>query len=100
MYDYEEIEFEKTPRKPVRVLYNDFVKVSADAEAFENGLCQDPLLGPDYMFGNIITQKARKSLCWSPCLARENCLKHAVNNDIRFGVWGGFTEKERKAMKN
>lgn len=101
MQDYEDDEIEGVepqPRKPVRVMFNDFLKIVADAEAFEGALCQDPLLGPNYMFGNNRLQKIRKELCRTPCPVRERCLKHALDNQIPFGVWGGFTERERKTM--
>lgn len=102
MYDYEVDEIEnvepKPPRKPVRVLFTDFVNVVADAEAFEGALCQSAVLGPNYMFGNTRTQNAAKSVCWSGCPVREKCLKHALDNGIPHGVWGGFTERERKTM--
>jgi WhiB family redox-sensing transcriptional regulator len=29
---------------------------------------------------------------------RTECLAHALDNRIRFGVWGGMTERERRAL--
>jgi WhiB family transcriptional regulator, redox-sensing transcriptional regulator len=28
------------------------------------------------------------------------CLQYALDNDEKFGVWGGFTEDERRVFKN
>ena len=36
-----------------------------------------------------------KSLC-KGCDVQAECLIFAVNNDEEFGIWGGFTRKERK----
>lgn len=37
------------------------------------------------------------SLC-NLCPVQDQCLMTAVNNDEEFGIWGGFTSKERKKM--
>lgn len=42
--------------------------------------------------------KDAKGVCLS-CEAREVCLKWALDNDARFGVWGGLTERERRKLK-
>ncbi|MFB6518438.1 WhiB family transcriptional regulator [Streptomyces sp. NPDC056401] len=36
-----------------------------------------------------------KTLCGA-CPARQDCFTHALDNDIRWGMWGGLTEAERK----
>lgn len=33
------------------------------------------------------------------CPVQLDCLDHALVNDERFGVWGGFSERERRRMK-
>jgi hypothetical protein len=33
------------------------------------------------------------------CSAREECLRYALDHDERFGIWGGHSERERRAMK-
>lgn len=96
---YEDDRFEpleEEPKKPTRVLFRDFVKVVAHPEAFEGALCED--YKPDYMFGDSRTQRFAKRLCWG-CPARVKCLKHAVDNNLEFGVWGGYTEVERRKLK-
>ena len=36
-------------------------------------------------------------LCRS-CAVREPCLRFALDNDERFGIWGGFSERTRRRM--
>lgn len=43
------------------------------------------------------TDKA-KSFC-KECPVSEQCLAYALNEDIKFGVWGGFTSRERGALR-
>ena len=44
------------------------------------------------------TTKPAKQICRT-CEVRTECLEYALVNDIRFGVWGGFSERERRKMK-
>ena len=39
-----------------------------------------------------------KRIC-SACPVRNDCLDHALENDERFGIWGGFSERERRRAK-
>jgi WhiB family transcriptional regulator, redox-sensing transcriptional regulator len=39
-----------------------------------------------------------KAMCLR-CDVREQCLTYALDNDERFGVWGGLTERERRKVK-
>jgi hypothetical protein len=39
-----------------------------------------------------------KRLCAS-CDVREQCLDYALDNDERFGIWGGHSERERRKIK-
>lgn len=39
-----------------------------------------------------------KDIC-AKCEVRDFCLEEALENDERFGVWGGLTEQERKKLK-
>jgi WhiB family transcriptional regulator, redox-sensing transcriptional regulator len=39
-----------------------------------------------------------KSICGG-CVVRAECLDYALAHDERFGVWGGLSERERRALK-
>lgn len=39
-----------------------------------------------------------KSVCLR-CPVAEHCLQYALDNNIEYGVWGGLSEKERRALK-
>ena len=39
-----------------------------------------------------------KAVCNS-CGVQEDCAQYALENDQKFGIWGGLTEDERLALK-
>lgn len=39
-----------------------------------------------------------KRICTS-CEVRDQCLQYALENDERFGIWGGLSERERRKLK-
>ena len=39
-----------------------------------------------------------KNVC-SRCPVKAECLQYALENDERFGIWGGLSERERRRMK-
>ena len=39
-----------------------------------------------------------KRVCLS-CDVRVECLEYAMEQDERFGIWGGLSERERRRMK-
>lgn len=43
------------------------------------------------------TREAKK-VCGS-CEVRSECLDYALENDERFGIWGGLSERERRKLK-
>jgi WhiB family redox-sensing transcriptional regulator len=43
------------------------------------------------------TREAKK-VCAS-CDVRAECLDYALANDERFGIWGGYSERERRRLK-
>jgi WhiB family redox-sensing transcriptional regulator len=57
--------------------------------------CRD--LSPDQLFVRGADQRQAKLLC-IPCPVRTECLAEALDNRIEFGVWGGMTERERRAL--
>lgn len=40
-----------------------------------------------------------KMICWFSCPVREQCLQTALENDEHFGIWGGYSERERRKLK-
>ncbi len=45
------------------------------------------------------SSRAAKKICQS-CDVREQCLQAALDNDERFGIWGGLSERERRGLKH
>lgn len=39
-----------------------------------------------------------KRICAS-CEVRQQCLEYALQNDERFGIWGGLSERERRKLR-
>lgn len=58
------------------------------------GACRED---PDRLFVLGAAQRAAKQVC-VPCPVRAQCLGEALDRRIEFGVWGGMTERERRAL--
>jgi WhiB family redox-sensing transcriptional regulator len=43
------------------------------------------------------TREAKK-ICGT-CEVRNSCLDYALENDERFGIWGGLSERERRKLR-
>lgn len=52
---------------------------------------------PDALFVRGKAQRAAKVICKS-CPVVAECLADALDNRTEFGVWGGMTERERRAL--
>ncbi|MEY4457453.1 MAG: WhiB family transcriptional regulator [Microbacteriaceae bacterium] len=39
-----------------------------------------------------------KRIC-SSCSVKSECLEYALENDERFGIWGGLSERERRRFR-
>lgn len=52
---------------------------------------------PDALFVQGADQNVAKRVCRS-CPVRYECLADALDNRVEFGVWGGLTERERRAL--
>jgi WhiB family transcriptional regulator, redox-sensing transcriptional regulator len=39
-----------------------------------------------------------KKIC-TTCEVRAQCLEYALQNDERFGIWGGLSERERRKLR-
>jgi WhiB family redox-sensing transcriptional regulator len=52
---------------------------------------------PDELFVRGAEQNKAKLVCQG-CAVRLECLAEALDNEIEWGVWGGMTERERRAL--
>ena len=59
------------------------------------GACIDS--EPDALFVRGAAQQLAKQVCMS-CPVIAECLADALDNRTEFGVWGGMTERERRAL--
>lgn len=78
------VEQQSTDRTPVGM-----------AQWAESGACRNT--DPDALFVQGAAQNRAKNVCLS-CVVRTECLADALDNRIEFGVWGGMTERERRAL--
>ena len=51
----------------------------------------------DALFVKGAEQNRAKLICGA-CSVRAECLAEALDNRIEWGVWGGMTERERRAL--
>lgn len=61
----------------------------------ERGLCRTA--DPDDLFVEGSAQNRAKALCGG-CGVRTECLAYALDHRIEYGIWGGMTERERRAL--
>ncbi|WP_438306751.1 WhiB family transcriptional regulator (plasmid) [Streptomyces sp. HUAS TT11] len=52
---------------------------------------------PDALFVQGSDQNRAKAVC-TGCPMRTECHADALDNRIEFGIWGGMTERERRAF--
>lgn len=52
---------------------------------------------PDLLFQRGAAQNLAKLVCRG-CPVRVDCLADALDNHVEYGVWGGMTERERRAL--
>ncbi|GGJ90494.1 hypothetical protein GCM10011583_22380 [Streptomyces camponoticapitis] len=69
--------------------------MNAQLEWSARGACR--AVDPDTLFVQGQEQNRAKSVCLG-CPVRTECLAHALDNREEFGVWGGMTERERRAL--
>ena len=59
------------------------------------GACRNTT--PDSLFVQGAAQNRAKTVCFG-CPVRTECLADSLDNRVEFGVWGGLTERERRAL--
>jgi WhiB family transcriptional regulator, redox-sensing transcriptional regulator len=67
----------------------------ASADWTARAACRDA--DPDELFVQGAAQNRAKNRCMG-CPVRTECLADALDNRVEFGVWGGMTERERRAI--
>lgn len=71
--------------------------VLRDTAWMDRGLCVET--DPDAFFpGQGEPAKDAKQVCRA-CEVRAECLEYALQNRIEFGIWGGTSEMDRRAMR-
>ncbi|WP_030382694.1 MULTISPECIES: WhiB family transcriptional regulator [unclassified Streptomyces] len=69
--------------------------VGDDQDWGERAACRTA--GPDELFVEGAAQNKAKVIC-TGCPVRTECLAHALDLRIEHGIWGGMTERERRAL--
>lgn len=69
--------------------------VDRSADWSSNAACRGA--NPDDLFVKGAAQNRAKLVC-AGCPVRTECLADALDNRVEFGVWGGMTERERRAL--
>ncbi|WP_370514051.1 WhiB family transcriptional regulator [Cellulomonas sp. JZ18] len=59
--------------------------------------CGSGKLAPDALFVEGSAQRDARGVCLG-CPVRLDCLADALDSRADFGVWGGMTERERRAL--
>lgn len=89
------------PVAPVLPLFGELYQLTEPDESLlgwqERALCAQT--DPEAFFPEKggSTREAKK-VC-SGCEVRAECLDYALENDERFGIWGGLSERERRKLK-
>lgn len=68
---------------------------AVDRSWMDEGACRGG--DPDALFVRGAEQNVAKLVCRG-CPVRTECLADALDSRTEFGVWGGMTERERRAL--
>jgi WhiB family redox-sensing transcriptional regulator len=52
------------------------------------------------MFSELASKVAKAKAICATCPVASKCLEFAINDNIEFGIFGGYTPSERKALVN
>lgn len=56
-------------------------------------------LDPEQFFVRGAAQAREAARICQRCDVKEPCLRYALDHEIDFGVWGGLTERQRRAYQ-
>ena len=62
-----------------------------------DALCTEPRYDPDAWFPSQGGRSVAKAVC-EQCGVRSACLAYAIREDIRDGIWGGTSPREREEL--
>ncbi len=71
------------------------MRVTDDINWTSRGACLQ--IAPDELFVQGAAQRSARAVC-GKCQVKLECLADALDNRVEFGVWGGMTERERRAL--
>jgi WhiB family redox-sensing transcriptional regulator len=72
-------------------------RLDLDSEWMEDAACRGCDPEPWFPQRGGLAGPAQ-AIC-AACPVREECLRYAIDNDIKAGVWGGVTARQRRGMK-
>ncbi|MEX0789820.1 MAG: WhiB family transcriptional regulator [Actinomycetota bacterium] len=90
--------------KTAKALASKLASLEAEARWQDRAACKgmDPTIffGPEHT--EVVKEKrdreeAAKAVCRT-CPVHQECLEHALESKEAYGIWGGLTELERKAL--
>lgn len=83
--------------------YTDSTSVARPPDWRDKAACLDldvEEFFPIGIAGSALQQiEKAKAVCWYECPVRVTCLNYAIDTRIEFGIYGGFSETERRSMK-
>lgn len=63
----------------------------------KKALCAE--VDPDLFFPEVGDDVTKAKRICKACDVKEECLKYSLDNDERFGVWGGLSEHNRRKIR-
>ena len=72
--------------------------MNLDVPDLDGALCREVDMGELFFPEKGGTTTPAKQIC-RLCPVREACLEYALEQDERFGVWGGLSERERRRLR-
>jgi WhiB family redox-sensing transcriptional regulator len=64
----------------------------------DDALCAESLNDAAFFPEMGVSAKDAQRIC-AACPVRQQCLEYALDNEIPWGIWGGVTASDRRAMR-